>query len=65
MTDAQAAVGLASSTENVLTLVAACKAAGVDGFYASTQGGEAFGGEAGGPLLAIGEIPSSFGYAVG
>jgi uroporphyrinogen decarboxylase len=26
----------------VLTLVRACKQAGVDGFYASTQGGEAF-----------------------
>ncbi len=39
---AQAAVGLAISTENVLTLVAACQAAGVDGFYASTQGGDAF-----------------------
>lgn len=39
---ARAAVGLAISTENVLTLVAACQAAGVDGFYASTQGGEAF-----------------------
>lgn len=38
----QAAVGLAICTENVLTLVAACQAAGVDGFYASTQGGEAF-----------------------
>ncbi len=39
---AQTAVGLAISTENVLTLVAACRRAGVDGFYASTQGGEAF-----------------------
>ncbi len=39
---AQALKGLEISTENVLTLVAACKAAGVDGFYASTQGGEAF-----------------------
>ena len=29
-------------TENVLRLVRACKKAGVDGFYASTQGGEAF-----------------------
>jgi uroporphyrinogen decarboxylase len=29
------------STENVLTLVRAAKRAGVDGFYASTQGGEA------------------------
>lgn len=39
---AQAAVGLEISTENVLTLVRACRRAGVDGFYASTQGGEAF-----------------------
>jgi uroporphyrinogen decarboxylase len=39
---AQAAKGLEISTENVLTLVRACKRAGVDGFYASTQGGEAF-----------------------
>ena len=39
---AQALKGLEISTENVLTLVRACKAAGVDGFYASTQGGEAF-----------------------
>jgi uroporphyrinogen decarboxylase len=39
---AQAAVGLEISTENVLTLVRACKRAGLDGFYASTQGGEAF-----------------------
>ncbi len=38
----QAIKGLEISTENVLTLVRACKAAGVDGFYASTQGGEAF-----------------------
>ena len=29
-------------TENVLTLVQACRRAGVDGFYASSQGGEAF-----------------------
>jgi uroporphyrinogen decarboxylase len=38
--------GLAIMTENVLNLVRACKRAGVDGFYASTQGGEAhrFGG---------------------
>jgi uroporphyrinogen decarboxylase len=34
--------GLAILTENVLTLVRACKRAGVDGFYVSTQGGEAF-----------------------
>ena len=34
--------GLAIMTENVLKLVRACKRAGVDGFYASTQGGEAF-----------------------
>jgi uroporphyrinogen decarboxylase len=39
---AQAAKGLEISTENVLTLVRACRRAGVDGFYASTQGGEAF-----------------------
>ena len=39
---AQAAKGLEISTENVLTLVGACKRAGVDGFYASSQGGEAF-----------------------
>jgi uroporphyrinogen decarboxylase len=39
---AQALKGLEISTENVLTLVRACKRAGVDGFYASTQGGEAF-----------------------
>lgn len=38
----QAAKGLEVSTENVLTLVRACKRAGIDGFYASTQGGEAF-----------------------
>jgi uroporphyrinogen decarboxylase len=34
--------GLEILTENVLTLVRACKRAGVDGFYVSTQGGEAF-----------------------
>jgi Uroporphyrinogen-III decarboxylase len=34
--------GLTIVTENVLTLVRACKRAGVDGFYASSQGGEAF-----------------------
>jgi uroporphyrinogen decarboxylase len=34
--------GLAIMTENVLNLVRACKQAGVDGFYASTQGGEDF-----------------------
>ena len=39
---AQAAVGLEISTENVLTLVRACQRVGVDGFYASTQGGEVF-----------------------
>jgi uroporphyrinogen decarboxylase len=39
---AQAIKGLEISTENVLTLVRACKKAGVDGFYASSQGGEAF-----------------------
>lgn len=33
--------GLEIQTENVLTLVRACKQVGVDGFYASTQGGEA------------------------
>jgi uroporphyrinogen decarboxylase len=43
---AQAMKGLEISTENVLTLVRACKKAGVDGFYASSQGGEGprFGG---------------------
>ncbi len=39
---ARAQKGLEISTENVLTLVRAAKKAGVDGFYASTQGGEAF-----------------------
>ena len=34
--------GLEILTENVLHLVRACKREGVDGFYASTQGGEAF-----------------------
>jgi len=34
--------GLAILTENVITLVRTCKRAGVDGFYVSTQGGEAF-----------------------
>jgi uroporphyrinogen decarboxylase len=34
--------GLDVMTENVLTLVSLCKQAGVDGFYASTQGGESF-----------------------
>ena len=34
--------GLEIMTENVLTLVRAGKRAGVDGFYASSQGGEAF-----------------------
>ena len=34
--------GLAVMTENVLRLVRGCKRLGVDGFYASTQGGEAF-----------------------
>ncbi len=37
----QASKGLNISTENVLTLVRAAKKAGVDGFYASSQGGEA------------------------
>ena len=32
--------GLATMVENELTLVRACMRAGVDGFYASTQGGE-------------------------
>ena len=32
--------GLEILTENVLTLLRACKRAGVDGFYVSTQGGE-------------------------
>ena len=34
--------GLEIMTENVRTLVRGCKQAGVDGFYASSQGGEAF-----------------------
>jgi uroporphyrinogen decarboxylase len=34
--------GLEIMTENVLTFVRACKRAGVDGFYASSQGGESF-----------------------
>lgn len=34
--------GLEIMTENVLTFVRGCKRAGVDGFYASSQGGEAF-----------------------
>jgi len=34
--------GLEIMTENVLRLVRGCKRAGVDGFYASTQGGETF-----------------------
>jgi uroporphyrinogen decarboxylase len=34
--------GLEIMTENVLTLVRGCKRAGVDGFYVSSQGGEAF-----------------------
>lgn len=34
--------GLATMTENELTLVRGCMQAGVDGFYASTQGGETF-----------------------
>ena len=34
--------GLEIMTENVLTLVRGCKRAGVDGFYASSQGGESF-----------------------
>lgn len=34
--------GLDILTDNVLTLVRACKRAGVDGFYISSQGGEAF-----------------------
>ena len=43
----EAELGLEISTENVLTLVRVAKRAGVDGFYVSTQGGEAFrfGGE--------------------
>jgi uroporphyrinogen decarboxylase len=36
------AKGLEIMTENVLTLARGCKRAGVDGFYASSQGGEAF-----------------------
>jgi uroporphyrinogen decarboxylase len=34
--------GLEIMTENVLSLVRGCKQAGVDGFYASSQGGETF-----------------------
>jgi uroporphyrinogen decarboxylase len=34
--------GLEIMTENVLQLVRGCKRVGVDGFYASSQGGEAF-----------------------
>jgi uroporphyrinogen decarboxylase len=34
--------GLEIMTENVLTLVRRCKKIGIDGFYASSQGGEAF-----------------------
>jgi len=34
--------GLQIMTENVLTLVRRCKKIGIDGFYASSQGGEAF-----------------------
>lgn len=34
--------GLEIMTENVLTLVRGCKRVGIDGFYASSQGGEAF-----------------------
>jgi uroporphyrinogen decarboxylase len=34
--------GLEIMTENVLNLARGCKQAGVDGFYASSQGGEAF-----------------------
>lgn len=36
-----AAAGLEVMTQSVLNLVRACRRAGVDGFYASTQGGEA------------------------
>jgi uroporphyrinogen decarboxylase len=39
---AAVAKGLEIMTENVRRLVAACKRAGVDGFYTSTQGGETF-----------------------
>jgi uroporphyrinogen decarboxylase len=38
----EAVKALDISAENVLTLARAAKKAGVDGFYASTQGGEAF-----------------------
>jgi len=34
--------GLEIMTENVLTLIRGCKRVGVDGFYVSSQGGEAF-----------------------
>jgi uroporphyrinogen decarboxylase len=36
------AKGLKTMTDNVLTMVRGCKRLGVDGFYASTQGGEFF-----------------------
>lgn len=39
---AAVAKGLEIMTENVLELVHGCKRVGVDGFYISTQGGEAF-----------------------
>ncbi len=39
---AAVAKGLEIMTENVLNLVHRCKRVGVDGFYASSQGGEAF-----------------------
>jgi uroporphyrinogen decarboxylase len=34
--------GLEIMTENVLTLIRGCRQVGVDGFYVSSQGGEAF-----------------------
>jgi uroporphyrinogen decarboxylase len=36
------AIGVRNMTENVIKLARGCMRAGVDGFYASTQGGEAF-----------------------
>jgi len=36
--------GLEIMTENVLTLIRGCRQVGVDGFYVSSQGGEAFPG---------------------
>jgi uroporphyrinogen decarboxylase len=46
------AKGLQVMTENVLKLVRGCKRVGVDGFYASTQGGETFRFGDGSPLFS-------------